>query len=233
MSNARGSRKLLFGTIARKSLWLLIKARTIDELETPAVLVDLDILEANIARLSDYARQHALHLRPHTKTHKIPAIAQMQVASGSHGITVAKSGEAEVMASAGLDNILLAYPIFGEQKLNRLANLASKKKITIALDSAITAEALAQAAQSAGSTINVLVELDVGMRRCGVATAEEATSLAKTVDKLSGLRFAGINLYPGHIWLLQQSRWPPCTWYQRRLKRCSTVFSAADLRAKW
>jgi D-serine deaminase-like pyridoxal phosphate-dependent protein len=172
----------------------------IDQLETPALIVDLDILEANIAKLAKYAQQHGLRTRPHTKTHKTPAIAKMQIAAGSHGITVAKSGEAQVMAEAGLDNILLAYPIFGDQKLQRLATLALEKKITIAVDNAVTAEAISTAAQSAGSTIDLLVELDVGMRRCGVGSAEEAEKLAKTIDKLPGVRFAGLNFYPGHVW---------------------------------
>jgi D-serine deaminase-like pyridoxal phosphate-dependent protein len=173
----------------------------IDQLETPAVVVDLDVLEANIARLASYAQRHGLRLRPHTKTHKTPAIAQMQVASGSHGITVAKTGEAEVMAKSGLDNILLAYPVFGENKLAKLAALALKTKITIAVDSAVTAEALSRAAQSAGSTLDLLVEIDVGMRRCGVGSPEDAETLAKRIDSLAGLRFAGLNLYPGHIWV--------------------------------
>jgi D-serine deaminase-like pyridoxal phosphate-dependent protein len=173
---------------------------TIDQLETPAVLVDLDALEANIAKFAAYARQHNLQLRPHTKTHKIPAIAQMQIESGSHGITVAKVGEAEVMADAGMDNILIAYPVFGTLKLERLARLAVKKRITIAIDSAVTAEAISQAAQKAGSMIDVLVEIDVGMRRCGVASPEDAVALAKVIDKLHGIRFAGLNFYPGHIW---------------------------------
>jgi D-serine deaminase-like pyridoxal phosphate-dependent protein len=173
----------------------------VDQLETPAVVVDLDVLEANIARFAIYAQNHRLHLRPHTKTHKIPAIAQMQLASGSHGITVAKTGEAEVMAESGLGNILLAYPIFGEKKLSRLAALTLKTKITLAIDSPTTAEALSQAAQSAGSSFDVLVEVDVGMRRCGVASPEDAETLAKLIDTLPGLRFAGLNLYPGHIWV--------------------------------
>jgi D-serine deaminase-like pyridoxal phosphate-dependent protein len=175
---------------------------TIEELETPALLVDLDILEANLSRLADYTRRHNLHLRPHTKTHKIPAIARMQIESGAHGITVAKSGEAEVMAAAGLDNILLAYPVLGAQKLARLAALARKKRIVIAIDSVVTAEAISQAAHSGGSRIDVLVELDVGMRRCGVASPEEAVRLAQVVDKLPSVRFAGVNLFPGHIWSL-------------------------------
>jgi D-serine deaminase-like pyridoxal phosphate-dependent protein len=179
---------------------LSLKKLHIDQLETPAVIVDLDVVEANIARLAHYAQQHGLRTRPHTKTHKTPAIAKMQIASGSHGITVAKSGEAQVMAEAGLDNILLAYPIFGEQKLHRLATLALEKKITIAVDNAVTAEAISAAAQSAGSTIDLLVELDVGMRRCGVGSAEDAEKLAKFIDALPGVRFAGLNFYPGHVW---------------------------------
>ena len=174
---------------------------TIDQLETPALVVDLNILEANIRRVADYAQRHSLLLRPHTKTHKIPAIAHKQMAAGSHGLTVAKSGEAEVMAKAGFDNILLAYPIFGEEKLRRLAMLAREKKITIAVDSAVTAEAISHAARAAGSTIDLLVELDVGLRRCGVASAEDAATLAKAIDQLPGVRFAGLNFYPGHIWV--------------------------------
>lgn len=173
---------------------------TIDELETPAVVVDLDVVEANLSRVAEYARHHNLGLRPHTKTHKTPAIAQMQVRSGAHGVTVAKVGEAEVMAAGGLDNLLLAYPVFGTKKLEKLAALATGRKITVAVDSVVTAEAISQAAQAAGATIDLLVELDVGMRRCGVASPEAAASLATAIDKLPGVRFAGLNLYPGHIW---------------------------------
>jgi D-serine deaminase-like pyridoxal phosphate-dependent protein len=173
---------------------------TIDQLETPAVVVDLDVLEANLQKLANYTRQHNLKLRPHTKTHKIPEIARMQMDAGCFGITVAKSGEAEVMAAAGLDNILIAYPVFGDAKVKRIAELAKTKKITVAVDSLVTAEALSQGAQAVGSTINLLVELDVGMRRCGVGSPEEAAALATAIDKLPNLHFAGVNFYPGHIW---------------------------------
>jgi D-serine deaminase-like pyridoxal phosphate-dependent protein len=172
---------------------------TIDQLETSAVVVGLGRLEANIAKLADYARRHGLRLRPHTKTHKIPKIAKMQMEAGTHGITVAKSQEGEVMAAGGLDDILLAYPIFGEINLKRLATLASKSKITIAVDSAVTA-AISEATQAVGANIDVLVEIDVGMKRCGVASAKDAEDLAKAIDILPGVRFAGLNLYPGHIW---------------------------------
>ena len=173
---------------------------TVDELETPALVVDLDVLERNLARLSRYASEHGVNLRPHTKTHKIPEIAKMQIASGCSGITVAKSGEAEVMAQAGLDNILIAYPVFGAPKAARIAGLARDKSITVAVDSEVTARELAGAAASAGSTIGLLVELDVGMRRCGVATPEQAVALAQAIDTMPGVRFAGLTFYPGHIW---------------------------------
>ena len=173
----------------------------ISELETPAVVVDLDIVERNLSRLARYAASHGLNLRPHTKTHKIPAIAKMQIASGCSGITVAKSGEAQVMAEAGLDNILIAYPIFGSAKMKRVAELARGKRITVAVDSMDTVEALSDAARVAGSTIGLLVEIDVGMRRCGVATPEAALALATGISRLPGVRFGGITFYPGHIWL--------------------------------
>ncbi len=180
----------------------------ISELETPAVVVDLDAMERNLARLASYTAAHGLQLRPHTKTHKIPAIAKMQVESGCSGITVAKAGEAEVMAHAGLDNILIAYPIFGAAKLGRVAELAREKRITVAVDSEVTARALSEAAVHAGSTIHLLVEVDVGMRRCGVARPEGALELARAMAKLPGVRFAGITFYPGHIWLAPHEQAP-------------------------
>ena len=173
----------------------------ISALETPAVVVDLDILERNVDRLAQYAACYGLNLRPHTKTHKIPAIAKMQMASGCSGITVAKSGEAQVMAEAGLDNILIAYPIFGSAKMKRVAELACGKRITVAVDSMDTVEALSAAAHVARSTIELLVEIDVGMRRCGVSTPEAALALAAGISRLPGVRFAGVTFYPGHIWL--------------------------------
>jgi hypothetical protein len=214
----------------RKRAGMSEKSLTIDELETPAVIVDLDVLEANIARMSDYARRHALRLRPHTKTHKVPAIAQMQIASGSHGITVAKSGEAEVMASAGLDNILLAYPIFGEKKLGRLANLALEKKITIAIDGAVTAEAISQAAHSAGSTINMLVELDVGMRRW--LPPKRLRDWRRPSTSFQAYDSRGLIFILGISGLLPQSRWRPCVKSRQNLPRCSKNFRGADSNAR-
>jgi D-serine deaminase-like pyridoxal phosphate-dependent protein len=173
----------------------------IQELDTPAVIVDLDLLESNIGRLSRYADEHGLRPRPHTKTHKIPAIAQMQIASGCQGITVAKAGEAEVMANAGIDDILVHYPVFGVEKLKRLAILAKTRKITIAVDSLITAQAISDAAAESKSTIHLLVEFDAGMRRCGLQSPEEVENLAGTIQRLPHVTFAGVTMYPGHIWV--------------------------------
>jgi len=172
----------------------------IEELDTPALTVDLDIMERNLRSLGDYCRMHSLKLRPHTKTHKIPAIAKMQIASGCSGITVAKVGEAEVMAGAGLEDILIAYPVVGLSKCERLAKLAQHKTITVSLDSIEVARGISEAATRAGSTVNILVEFDVGMRRCGLQTVDAWLRVAQAVDKLSGVRFSGLMFYPGHIW---------------------------------
>jgi D-serine deaminase-like pyridoxal phosphate-dependent protein len=125
----------------------------IEDLETPAAIVDLDILENNLRRLSSYAQRHALALRPHTKTHKIPELAKWQIASGCFGITVAKVGKAEVMTNAGLDNILVAYPVYGEAKLARLAAIARSSRILVAVDSEVTISAINSAASRTGSRI--------------------------------------------------------------------------------
>jgi D-serine deaminase-like pyridoxal phosphate-dependent protein len=172
----------------------------IEELDTPAVVVDLDILEANLRSLASYCQKRGIGLRPHTKTHKIPAIAKMQIESGCRGITVAKVGEAEVMANAGLADILIAYPILGPAKLERLTRLAQDRKITVSLDSLPAAQGISEAANRVGCRVKVLIEFDVGMRRCGIQSVAEWLKLAQAVDRLPGLHFAGLMFYPGHIW---------------------------------
>lgn len=174
---------------------------TIDELETPALCVDLDKLGHNLARMGAYVKQHGLKLRPHSKTHKIPELAQMQLASGAWGVTVAKSTEAEVMAGIGIDHLLLAYPAFGSEKLKRVAAIARNgTHLTIAIDDASTLELMAAAAAAAGVTFDILIEVNVGMNRVGLASPEKVLELAQIIDRTDGVRFAGLNLYPGHIW---------------------------------
>lgn len=178
----------------------------VHDLETPAVIVDLDVVERNLQRMSEYCRRRGLALRPHTKTHKIPELARRQIESGAIGITVAKLGEAEVMIDAGLDDVLVAYPIVGQRKARRLAELASRARVTVSLDSEESVRAISAEATRCGVTVGILVELDVGFRRCGVTTAEEALALAHAVLDLPGVEFRGLMFYPGHFWVVGEAR---------------------------
>ncbi len=167
------------------------------ELETPAALVDLDRLDANIARMATYAKQHSLALRPHIKTHKATTIAAAQMAGGAAGLTCATPAEAGVMSMVSSD-ILLAYPAIGP-KLARLMALPRELTLTVALDSAHAVDDLARAARAADRAVHVYVELDVGMHRVGVTAWEEAVALARRVRDSAPLNYAGIAFYPGHI----------------------------------
>jgi D-serine deaminase-like pyridoxal phosphate-dependent protein len=168
----------------------------INELETPVPVVDLDILESNIARLQTYLNEHGIANRPHIKTHKIPAIAQMQIDVGAIGITCQKVGEAEVMADAGIRDIFLPYNIIGKSKLARLMALAKRLNLSVTTDSEVVARGLSNAAKGAGLTLTVLVECDLGMGRCGVQYPDRATELARVIAKLPNLHFGGLMTYP-------------------------------------
>ena len=178
----------------------------ISELETPAVVVDLDVMDRNLSRMADYCREHQLLLRPHTKTHKIPELARRQIAGGATGITVAKIGEAEVMLNAGLTDILIAYPIVGPGKARRLAAIAERAKITVALDSEEAAADISAAVSRLGAKVGILIELDVGFNRCGVSNEVEFVTLAKKIGSLPGLEFKGLMFFPGHFGVEPQER---------------------------
>jgi D-serine deaminase-like pyridoxal phosphate-dependent protein len=168
----------------------------IDELETPVPVVDIDRMEANITRLQTYLDEHKIANRPHIKTHKIPAIARMQVEMGAIGITCQKVSEAEVMADAGFTDIFLPYNIVGESKLRRLMALARRVTLRVTADSAVTVRGLSKAAVEAGLTLPVLIECDTGAHRCGVQSPQEAAELARLIDKLPNLQFDGLMTYP-------------------------------------
>lgn len=168
----------------------------IDELDTPVPVVDMDRLEANIARLQAYLDEHGIANRPHIKTHKIPEIARMQLEAGAVGITCQKISEAEVMAEAGFDDIFLPYNIIGESKLMRLMNLARQIRLSVTADSAFTVHGLSKAAQQADVMLPVLVECDTGGQRCGVQSPQEAAELARLIAGLPGLHFGGLMTYP-------------------------------------
>ncbi len=171
----------------------------VSEIDTPRLVVDLDIMERNLARVASYAAQHGLRLRPHTKTHKSVRLGRLQLASGAAGLTVAKVSEAEVMLGAEPADMLLAYPIVGRQKLERLMEVARRTSLTVALDSACAARQLSEAASAAKVSIGVLAEVDVGLGRVGVSPGAPLLELARSILTLPGLSLAGITFYPGHI----------------------------------
>ncbi|MES2303962.1 MAG: alanine racemase [Gemmatimonadota bacterium] len=168
------------------------------ELETPALLVDLDRMTANIDRTAAYAAAHGLRYRPHVKTHKSSWVGGQQLAAGATGLTCATPREAEVMRAVTPD-LMLAYPAIGEARIRRVAALASGSQLRVMVDSADAIAALAQAAALAGSEIGVLVELDAGMHRTGAATPADVVSLARRTADTVGLTWLGIGCYPGHI----------------------------------
>ncbi len=167
-----------------------------DELDTPAAVVDIEILERNIRQLQSYLDSHGIANRPHIKTHKIPEIARLQIDAGAAGITCQKLGEAEMMVEAGITDIFLPYNIIGKSKLARLVNLCRRATMSVSADSAFVVDGLAAAAQSAGIRIPVLVECDTGGGRCGVQSPFDASSLALHIHKKPGLRFEGLMTYP-------------------------------------
>lgn len=171
----------------------------VTEIETPAIVVDLDILESNLQRVAAYAKTHNLRLRPHTKTHKSPLLGRIQLESGAVGLTVAKVGEAEVMLQSGAPDLLVAYPVIGKAKLRRLMDVAGKTSVTVALDTVEAAAGLSEASVSSGQSIGVLVEEDAGLGRTGLRDIPALVDLAKEVDRMPGLRLLGFNFYPGHI----------------------------------
>ena len=179
---------------ARDGSWISSPA----SLETPVPLVDLDRLERNLDRMAAYAALHGLALRPHSKTHKSPWIAVEQLRRGAIGLTCATPLEAEVMAGV-CDDLLVAYPPVGSPKLQRLMALPESVELTVALDSADSAEQLARVAGERGRPVGVYVELDLGMHRVGVSAMEEALSLARLVAARPPLVYRGIAFYPGHI----------------------------------
>jgi D-serine deaminase-like pyridoxal phosphate-dependent protein len=167
-------------------------------IDTPALLLDADALEANIQRMAGFFAHRHCKLRPHFKSHKCTTIAQLQMKAGAVGITCAKLGEAEVVADAGIRNILIANQIIGPLKILRLIELCGRADPMVAVDSAENVKMLSENALAGGVRIGVLVEVDVGMGRCGVAPGQPALSLARLVDASAGLRFEGLQGYEGH-----------------------------------
>ncbi|WP_315766002.1 MULTISPECIES: D-TA family PLP-dependent enzyme [unclassified Bradyrhizobium] len=173
-----------------------LAAKIAREYGTPCAVIDMDRVERNIARVQAQCEAAGVANRPHIKTHKSPVLAKLQIAAGAQGITCQKIGEAEIMAGAGIDNILISYNLIGEEKMARLAALQAKADMTVAADNATVIEGLPQAAKQSGRTLSVVVECDTGRKRAGVETPAEAIALARQIAASEGLRFAGFMLYP-------------------------------------
>lgn len=169
------------------------------DLSTPALLVDLDLLEANVAAMAAHARRAGCHLRPHAKTHKCPAIARMQVAAGARGIAVATVAEAEAMVAAGLPGVLLTSPIADRGKVGRMIDLArAGGDVSLAVGHSHQANLLAEAAEAAGVAVDVLIDLDMGDRRFGIEPGAPALELARLVGRSPALRVRGVQAYYGY-----------------------------------
>jgi D-serine deaminase-like pyridoxal phosphate-dependent protein len=161
------------------------------QVETPVGVVDLDRAEVNARRVVEYCRAHGLAWRPHVKTHKSTRVARLQLDAGARGLTVATPREAEVMATV-CDDILLAYPPVGGAKVARLLALPESVRLSVALDSADVLDPLARAAAARAREIDILVEVDAGLRRVGIADPARVAALARRTDATAGVRFAGL-----------------------------------------
>jgi D-serine deaminase-like pyridoxal phosphate-dependent protein len=171
---------------------------SVADLDTPAVVIDLDIVAANIQRAQDTLAAHGLDNRPHIKTHKIPALGKLQMAAGAVGITCQKLGEVEVMADANVaDDILLTYNVLGEAKTERLANLIKRlKRMAVVLDNETVAKGLSEAGKRHGVDIRFLIECDTGFARNGVQSPQAALDLAREAMRMPNMQFEGLMTFP-------------------------------------
>jgi D-serine deaminase-like pyridoxal phosphate-dependent protein len=167
-------------------------------LVTPALIMDLDVVRHNIQHMMQYLSTTKVALRPHVKCQKSPELARLQVEAGAIGVCTATVWESVVMSQAGVQDVLIANQVGGREKIAALARAARNGRFTVAIDHPHNTEELSEAAQEAGSQLEVLIEVDLGMGRGGIRTVEDAVSLAQLASKLPGLRFRGIQGYEGH-----------------------------------
>jgi D-serine deaminase-like pyridoxal phosphate-dependent protein len=176
---------------------------SIDDLDTPALCIDLEALESNIGMMAARCREHGMGWRPHSKAHKSPDIARLELAAGALGVTCAKLGEAEVMAAAGITDILIANQIVGPEKMRRLVKLCCVARPIVAVDDWAQIRPMSEAVNANGVRLRVLIEVDIGMHRAGAAPGEPTIRLAEQIMRLPGLEFAGIMGYEGHLLQLE------------------------------
>jgi len=175
-------------------------------LSTPALVLDLDTFEANVAAMEDLVAGTGKTIRPHVKTHRTPELARRQLGGSAVGITCATVGEAEAMVEAGIDDVFVANEVVDPRKVARLVALADRARIAVAVDDPEPVDILSRAAARAGAAIDVLIDVDVLLHRCGVASAADAVALARVIDGASGLRLRGIMGYEGRLRLTDEDR---------------------------
>jgi D-serine deaminase-like pyridoxal phosphate-dependent protein len=168
----------------------------IEDLETPVPVIDIDVVERNLKRWQERCDRIGIANRPHIKTHKLVPLAKYQLALGAKGITVQKLGEAEVMAEAGIGDLLLTFNVVGASKLERLADLAGRSDISVVADNEAVVKGLGRAGTAAGRDIVVLVECDTGSKRNGVQSPQAAADLAKAIERTKGVTYGGLMTYP-------------------------------------
>ena len=170
----------------------------INNIETPALIVDKKILLENMRAMNDLVAETNLKLRPHYKSHKCSDLAQLQIANGAKGMTCAKLSEAIDLCDCGIEDILIANQITDSKKIRRLADLAGSCRLTVCVDDKNNVKELSKNAKNSGTTIHCLVEFEIGMKRCGVDTKEEVLELIREIEKSDNLVFDGIQAYAGH-----------------------------------
>ncbi len=173
---------------------------TIDELDTPRVLIDLDVLERNLERMAQFAREHGVKLRPHAKSHKTIGVATRQRAAGCTGLTVAKLDEAEAFLDSGFSDLFIANEVVGLDKWRRLTGLQHRGRVAVGIDSQHAADGLDAAARADGVEVPVLIEVDSGLGRAGVKPGPAALALAEHLTELKGLRLDGLFTHAGHAY---------------------------------
>jgi len=180
--------------------WFGVDLMNIADLDTPSVVVDLDVLERNVGRMAERAGETGVRLRPHAKTHKIPEVARLQLAAGARGISLAKTGEAEVFAAAGFDDVFLAYPVVGAEKARRLLALSDRVRLAVGTDGVEGASSLGGVFHPAGRRLDVLLKVDCGYHRVGVSP-ESAVEVARRIADLPGISVRGVFTHAGHAYL--------------------------------
>ncbi len=195
------------------------------ELETPALLLDLDLMEKNIKRMSDYFNSRSAKLRPHVKNHKTPIIALKEIKAGAVGVAVAKLEEAEVMAWSGIGNIMIMNQIVTDEKIERLLSLSRHVQVIVAVDNPDNVSKLSSMARSRGLFLDVVIEVDIGHHRAGVKPGADALALAQKISSTGNLKFRGLGGYQGHVSLIMDPK-------ERKFeddKACEKLVSTRDL----